>query len=253
MKRVTVHLPLSTSEGGPFEAKPVPDGLNWDYWLGQAPKVDYCPERCHYQFRWWYEYSGGVMTDWGAHHMDVAYWALDLENSGPLTIDGTRTKLPNIANGYNTPKHPIVQYTLPGDVVLDVVADYEGVMFEGESGTIFVNRGRITGKPIEQQNADNGLKEKTMAAVTELFKGNTAKMGDHMGNFFEAFKLGKHPISDVAGQHRAVSACHLGNISIRLARKLTWDAAKEDFVGDSEASAMLKREPREPYGFKPVA
>ncbi len=209
IKKVTVQLPLSTAEGGPFNPQPLPEGLNWDFWLGQAPKVDYCPERCHALFRWWYEYSGGICTDWGAHHMDVAHWALDVENSGPLSIDGTKTQLPNVPGGYNTPKLVTVDFLYPGDVHVQLIAQPpgdEGVLFEGEHGRMFVNRGRITGKPIEEQDADATLKDKTMASVKDLFKGNTAKMGDHMGNFFEAWKYGKWPISDVASQHRSVSA-----------------------------------------------
>jgi myo-inositol 2-dehydrogenase / D-chiro-inositol 1-dehydrogenase len=257
IKKVTVSLPLSTEQGGPFPAQPVPEGLNWDFWLGQAPAVDFCPERCHYRFRWWYEYSGGIATDWGAHHMDVAQWALDVENSGPLTIDGSTTQLPDPAlGGFNTPKLVTVDYQYPGDIHVQLLAQPpgdEGVLFEGENGRIYVNRGRITGKPIEEQDADPALKDSIMADVEKLFKGNTAKMGDHMGNFFEAWKFGKWPISDVESQHRSVSACHLGNLSIRLKRKLTWDAAKEEFVGDSEANAMLKRNQREPYRTQPIA
>jgi predicted dehydrogenase len=256
IKKVTVQLPLSTEQGGPFAAQPVPEGLNWDFWLGQAPSVDYCPERSHFRFRWWYEYSGGIATDWGAHHMDVAHWALDVENSGPLTIDGTKTELPTVPGGFNTPKFVTVDFTYPGDIQLQMQAQPpgdEGVMFEGENGRIFVNRGRLTGKPIEEQDASPQLKKKTMADVEKLFKGNTAQMGDHMGNFFEAFKFGKWPISDVESQHRSVSACHLANLSIRLRRKLTWDAAKEQFVGDSEADAMLTRPQRSPYQVRSVS
>ncbi len=256
IKKVTVQLPLSTEEGGPFAVQPVPEGLDWDFWLGQAPKVDYCPERSHARFRWWYEYSGGIATDWGAHHMDVAHWALDVENSGPMTIDGTKTSLPELPGGFNTPKLVTVDYLYPGDVHVQMLAQPpgdEGLLFEGEKGRLFVNRGRITGKPIEEQDADAKLKEAIMAEVVKLFKGNTAKMGDHMGNFFEAWKYGKWPISDVASQHRSVSACHLGNLSIRLKRKLTWNAAKEEFVGDSEANSMLKRAQRDPYKVRSVA
>jgi predicted dehydrogenase len=256
IKKVVVQLPLSTEQGGPFAAQPIPDGLNWDFWLGQAPQVDYCPERSHFRFRWWYEYSGGIATDWGAHHMDVAHWALNVENSGPLTIDGTKTELPNIPGGFNTPKFVTVDFTYPGDIHLQMQAQPpgdEGVLFEGENARIFVNRGRLTGKPIEEQDASPQLKERIMADVEKLFKGNTAEMGDHMGNFFEAFKHGKWPISDVESQHRSVSACHLANLSIRLRRKLSWDATQEQFVGDSEADAMLTRPQRSPYQVRSVS
>ena len=248
MKKVTVSLPLSTSEGGPFDAKPIPENLNWDLWLGQAPKVDYCPERCHFQFRWWYEYSGGIVTDWGAHHLDIAQWALDVDRSGPLTVDGSKTVLPKIANGYNTPKNPVIEYIYPGEIVVEVTSGNEGILFEGENGRIFVNRGRITGKQIEDQDKDQKLKDLTSEWITKVYNGG--KPGSHMGNFFECLKTRTQPISDVVTQHRSVSACHLGNISVRLQRKLTWDAKAEKFVGDDEADKMVGREQREPYQIK---
>ena len=251
------NLPLSTEEGGPFAAQPVPEGLNWDFWLGQAPKVDYCPERCHFRFRWWYEYSGGIVhrlgrpshgrRPVGAGRREL--WPDDDRRHGHETArDSRRLQHAQAGDGQLSSIRATCTCTLqaqpPGD---------EGVMFEGEKGRIFVNRGRITGKPIEEQDADPKLKESIMADVEKLYKGNTAKMGDHMGNFFEAWKFGKWPISDVESQHRSVSACHLANISIRLKRKLTWDAAKEQFVGDSEADGMLKRPQREPYQLRAVS
>jgi predicted dehydrogenase len=245
IRKVTVSLPLSTEEGGPFAAQPVPGSLNWDFWLGQAPKVDYCPQRCHFVFRWWYEYSGGVVTDWGAHHMDVAQWGLDVDRSGPLTIDGSKTVMPKIENGYNTPKYPSIVYTYPDDIVVELTAGDEFVLFEGEQGRIKVNRGRLTGKPIEDQDQDKSLQDLTNEWMVKLYGGG--KPGNHMRNFFESVKSRALPISNIFTQHRSVSACHLGNISARLGRKLTWDAKAEKFVGDDEADKMLSRAQREPY------
>ncbi|MEZ6061699.1 MAG: Gfo/Idh/MocA family oxidoreductase [Planctomycetaceae bacterium] len=246
--RVDVVLPGPAPAGGPYENKPVPDGLNWDRWLGQTPLVEYCTERCHGSFRWWFEYSGGMMTDWGAHYVDIAHWALDCEESGPLAIDGSATKLPNIPNGYNTPTDYSVDMMYPHDVNVKITSGGDhGVLITGEKGRIFVDRGKITGKPIEEQDADEGLKSKILDSATALFKGNTARMGDHMGNFFEAFLHGKHPVSDVVSQHRVVSACHLANISIRLGRAINWDSAKEMITGDDEANTWLSREQREGY------
>jgi predicted dehydrogenase len=245
MKKVTVSLPLSTKEGGPFDAKPVPDGLNWETWLGQAPLVDYCSERCHQDFRWWYEYSGGIVTDWGAHHLDIAQWGLGVDKSGPLTIDGSQTNLPKVPGGFNTPRQPSIFYTYPGDVVVEVTTGNEGVLFEGEKGRIYVNRGRITGKPIEDQDQDKSLQDLTSEWIATVY-GNR-KPGNHMGNFFESVQSRELPVSDIYSQHRSVSGCHLGNISIRLGRKLTWDAKAEMFPGDDEANRMLNREQREGY------
>jgi myo-inositol 2-dehydrogenase/D-chiro-inositol 1-dehydrogenase len=250
LKSITIELAPKGEEGGPFANEPIPPKLDWDLWQGQAPAHDYCHQRCHFTFRWWYEYSGGTMTDWGAHLLDIAFWAMNIENGGPLTVDGSETKLPNIPNGYNTPKRPIVYYTFPGDVKVKVTAgEGRGLLFEGDQGRIFVSRSRLTGKPIEEQDANPDLKAKIMEGAKALFKGNTAQMGNHMGNFFEAFKHKLHPISDVESQHRAVSACHIGNISIRLGRPLKWDAVKEEFIDDSEANGMLKRVQRAPYQF----
>ena len=236
LQKVTVTLPESTLEGGPFDSKPVPEHLNWGFWLGQAPTVNFIPERCHYTFRWWYEYSGGVMTDWGAHHMDIAHWAMDMEDSGPLTIDAKGT-IPDIPSGYNTPKYFTVDMTYPGGVELTVNIGDNGVLFEGDQGRIFVNRGRLTGKPVEDLE-ENPLPEDRVA----LYESN-----DHMGNFIECVRERKQPVSNAAAHHRSLSACHLANISLRLGRKLNWDPETETFQGDDEANAMISRTQRAPY------
>jgi predicted dehydrogenase len=245
---IDVVLPGPAPAGGPFASQPIPEGLNWDTWLGQTPFVDFCPERCHGTFRWWFEYSGGMMTDWGAHYVDIVHWALDCENSGPTLIDGSATRLPEVSNGYNTPVNYSVKLTYPNNVTVNISSGGDhGVMITGDKGRIFVDRGRITGKPIEVQDADDKLKTETLDAANALFRGNTGRMGDHMGNFFEAFMHGKHPVSDAVSQHRVVSACHLANISIRLGRPLKWNPSEELFVGDDEANTWLKRDQRPNY------
>jgi len=240
LQKVTVTLPDSTLTGGPFENKPVPSNLNWDFWLGQAPAVAYCPERCHYTFRWWYEYSGGVMTDWGAHHMDIAHWAMGMEDSGPRTVHG-HAKLPHIENGYNTPKYFTIDCEYPNDVQLRVQIGDNGVLFEGEEGRVFVNRGKIMGAPVKKFLDQYSMDERP--SDWKLL----VKSDNHMGNFFDCIKSRETPVSDVASHHRTISACHLCNISMRLGRKLQWDAVKEQCVGDSEANAMLSRDQRSPY------
>lgn len=240
LQNVTVTLPDSTKAGGPFESKPVPENLNWEMWLGQAPDAAYSPERCHYTFRWWYEYSGGVMTDWGAHHMDIAHWAMGMEDSGPLSVHG-HAEMPNIESGYNTPKNFTIDCEYPDDVQLHVQIGDNGVLFEGDEGRIFVNRGKLTGAPVEKFLEKYSMEERP-SDWTLLVKSD-----NHMGNFFDCIKSRETPVSDVASHHRSITACHLSNISMRLGRKLEWDAKNEKFVGDSEANAMLNREQRSPY------
>lgn len=239
VRRVTCAIggaPQSES----FEPMPVPDGLNWDMWLGQAPEVPYTEKRCHYEFRWWYEYSGGKMTDWGAHHVDIASWAIGADHTGPVSVEGT-AKHPDVPNGYNTATEFSVncRYADGTDVVIRHDTD-NGITFEGEKGKFFVSRGSLKGKPVDELK-DNPLPED---AIEKLYGG---KPTSHMANFFDCVKSRKQPISDVHTHHRAMTTCHLANIAIRLGRPLRWDPEKEQIVGDSEAQSWQAREQRKGY------
>lgn len=229
--------------GGPFIPQPVPSHLDWDMWLGQAPKVDYIPERCHNTFRWWFEYSGGMMTDWGAHHLDIAHWGMQMEHTGPLRIDGRGT-LPTIKNGFNTPSEFEVDMVYPGELPLKLLVKKDtrsGVLFEGENGRIFVSRRTLAGKPVEQL-AEEPLPED---AISKLYRGK--QPGSHMRNFVECIRSREKPISDIESQHRSTTALHLANISIRLGRPIQWHPESETISGDEEASGMLSRTPRPGY------
>ena len=226
--------------GGPFEPMPVPPELNWEMWLGQAPLADYTKNRCHYEFRWWYEYSGGKLTDWGAHHVDIATWAIGADPSGPISVEG-QAKHPNVPNGYNTATEFLVTCKYKDGTDLIIRHDTEnGITFEGDKGTFFVSRGSLTGKPVEE------LKDHTLpeGAVEKLYGG---KPTGHMANFFQCVKSRKQPISDVFSHHRSITTCHLANIAIRLGRKLNWDPDAEQIVGDSEAQSWQSRAQRKGY------
>jgi predicted dehydrogenase len=148
--------------GGPFPKIAPPAELDWDMWLGQASSVDYIEQRGHYNFRWWYEYSGGKFTDWGAHFVDTATWAIqqDQEGMGPIEIDGADAKhpvpfkdgYPTVDNCYNTSPDFAVKCKFANGIEMNVTSRGDaGILFEGAKGRIFVDMGRITGKPIEQK------------------------------------------------------------------------------------------------------
>ena len=248
LQRVTCATSANPT-GGPFETWRVPKHFNWELWQGQTPDVPYIPERSHYTFRWWYEYSGGKMTDWGAHHIDIAQWAID---SLPISIDG-KGEHPNTPNGYNvaTAFGATVKYANGVELV---IADHgrNGIMFEGDQGRLFVNRGTVAGVPVDQLK-DNPLpREKfTVYDYDNLTRpersGKLDAIINHMGNFFDCIESRKTPISDLESQHRSVSTCHLANISVRLGRPLKWDPAKEVFIDDADANTWLKREQRKGY------
>ena len=248
LERVDIVLG-KTPTGGPFEERKPPKNLNWDLWQGQTTDVPYIEERCHFTFRWWQDYSGGEMTDWGAHHIDIGQWGI---GAAPIAVHG-KAKYPNIKNGYDQPIDFHAEYKFPGGVVMTVSDEgRNGVLFTGSKGRVFVNRGTVSGKPVEDLANDPLPREKfTVYDYDNLSRperaGKLDAIVNHMGNFFDCVRSRKQPISDIESQHRSVSTCHLGNISMLLDRPLQWDAEKEQFIGDDEANKLLKREQRKGF------
>ncbi len=251
LKKITVTLGKNVA-GGPFERVAPPRHLNWELWQGQTPDVPYIAERCHFTFRWWYEYSGGQMTDWGAHHIDIAQWATGYDRSGPVRIEGT-ARYPDVADGYNVALDYFARYTFANGVVLEILDDgRNGILFEGDKGRLFVNRGTIDGVPVERLEAEPLPREKfSLYEFDNLERpermGKLDAITNHMGNFFDCVATRKQPVSDVWSSHRSTATCHLGNIAMRLGRPLTWDPEREEFADDAEANGLLKREQRAGY------
>jgi len=276
LRQVWIALPYYTTKAPPFATEPVPSHLNWDLYQGQAPASDYCRARTHANFRWWYEYAGGIVTDWGNHHMDIAHWGADCESTGPVSIDA-RGLFPNAgaADSFNTPDRFFSRMIYPNGVEMlyfssvndrqryggiaeqheemtaekaaflfgsdcpDEIRSFDrnGIMFIGETPRVFVNRGGAYGKPNED------LKENPLPADAWRVKPSD----NHMGNFFACVASREEPVSPVRIQHRTITACHLTNISLRLGRKLAWDPQSQQIVGDDEANGRLRRDQRSPY------
>jgi len=240
-------------KGGPFKKEDPPKELDWDMWLGQAPLVDYIKERCHYQFRWWYEYSGGKFTDWGAHHVDIATWAIgeDQEGHGPIEIDGTdahhpvefKDGYPTVDDCYNTSHDYAVNCKFASGIEMVITSRGDnGILFEGTKGRIFVNRSKITGTPIEE-NWDEG--KFGPEDLTRLYKGKPHE--GHKHNFYRCIREGGLPVSDVFTHVQAMSTCHLAAIAARLGRVIKWDPKAEKILGDDQAASFFAREQRKGY------
>jgi predicted dehydrogenase len=249
IKKVTVGINGSPT-GGPFPVVEAPKELDWNMWQGQALAVPYREKRCHYEFRWWYEYSGGKFTDWGAHHVDIAQWALreDAKGKGPVTIDGTDAKhpvpfkdgYPERDDSYNTSHDFAVNCTFPSGVEMVVTSRGDnGILFEGEKGKLFVNRGKITGAPVEEAWDKDAFGD---ADVVTLYKGKPFE--GHKNNFYRCIREGGLPVSDVFSHVIAMNTCHLTAIAARLGRTISWDPATETITGDAQAAAMMARAPR---------
>jgi predicted dehydrogenase len=247
---------------------PPPASLNWDMWLGQAPMADYREKmfgkflktRGHHEFRWWYEYSGGKLTDWGAHHVDIALWALagdEMAQTGPHTIEPVHfahpvpfeNGYPTIVDRYNTATTFTIRCEFPGGaqiVIRNETPEGNGILFEGTTGKFHVGRSleSFFGAPVDD------LQTRPLPAdlMSHLYKGR--KPGNHMRNFAECVKSREQPVSDVYTHHRAVSICHLANIAMRLGRTIKWDPKSEQIVGDREARLLQAREQRKGYEIK---
>ncbi len=233
--------------GGPFQESEVPRGLDWDFWKGPTPDVAYIKERCHYEFRWWYEYSGGKLTDWGAHHNDIAQWGLGKDDTGPVAVTAVGSDLPkDQAHNYNCHHHFAVTSEYADGTRLVTTSEGEnGNRFIGEDGWIFVSRGRI------EASDPKLLSEPLGADAVRLYNtGNNRRSNDnHMANFLEGVRTRRRPICDVEVGHRSASVCHLQAIALRVGRPLRWDPRAEQFVGADadKGNAMIAREYRSPW------
>ena len=265
LKKVTCGI-NAFQPSPPIPVAPVPEGLDWDFWLGPAPKVEYraLPKvregygggvpfhsNGHYSFRNWHEYSGGRMTDWGAHHVDIANWAIGATETGPRKITplefemGTeygRDGYPIAKDRYNVATKFRVQADMPGGVEMLIKSDGDnGILFEGTKGRFFVNRGKIVGKPVEDLEA-NPLPD---GALNDVYGGPVTN--NHVVNLINSMKSRKQPISDVWSHNRMLEICHLSNIAMRLDRPLEWNPDTREIVDDEQANSFLSRESRKGY------
>lgn len=252
LKKVDVVLGKNATSDSLIPRSP-PAHLNWNLWQGQTPNVPYIEERSHYTFRWWFEYSGGQMTDWGAHHVDIAQWAI---NAMPIEFRGSGN-LPRKENAFNVPIDFGAQVRYANGVEMTISDHGEnGIMFTGDAGRIFVNRGKISGAPVEALSSNPFPRDAWKVYDFDNFarpprSGKLDSIINHMGNFFDCVQSRRTPISDIVSQHRSISTCHLANIAIRLGRTLKWNPEKELFVDDPQANQWLQREQRK--GFETTA
>jgi predicted dehydrogenase len=254
VSRAEVWLPAGLRQG-PFKTSAVPAGFDYDFWLGQTPKVDYVRERTHFSFRYWWEYSGGTMTDWGAHHNDIVTWAMGLDGTGPVSVEGKQL-VEMIPGGFTAASEYDVTYTYADGFVhrcqsttasewhggvKDKAGQQHGIKFIGDKGWIWVTRSEITAS--DRQLLTQPLPE----GASRVYASN-----DHMGNFIDCIKTRKPTICPAEVGHRSASIAHLGVIAIRLGRKLQWDPIKEQFVGDAEANGHVAREMRKGYDYSMI-
>ena len=235
---VLVGIARANHPGEPGPDSAPPAELDYNFWLGPAKVRPYNKKRIHYNFRFFWDYSGGQMTNWGAHHIDIAHWGLGMDDSGPLEVEGTAEFNPK--GWHEVTEKCRIDYKYAGGITLTVGQEQSdipmGTTFIGDKGKIHVNRGVLKSEPgdiIKQPIGDDEVK---------LYKSN-----NHHQNFLECVKSRELPICDVEIGHRTATACHLGNIAVRLGQKVQWDPKKEQVVGNDDVAAMLERPYRSPW------
>jgi predicted dehydrogenase len=237
LQRIYVKLPAGPGGPGDPTPQPVPPGFDWELWLGPAPWAPYCSGRTHWNFRWITDYSGGMLTDWGAHCLDTAQWGNDTERTGPVEIEGTGKCYPQ--GLYDTYYEYHLRYVYANSVEMLVDSGGVGVRFEGTDGWVGNDGwiGKLEASAPEILNSVIGPNEIHL---------ETCFAGEHR-NFLDCVKSRKEPYFPAEIGHRCCSVAHLGNIAMRLGRKLSWNPDREQFLNDDTANQMLARASREPW------
>jgi predicted dehydrogenase len=247
--------------------EPPPPELNYDMWLGQAPWMPYVPARCHGNFRWNRAFSGGVLTDWGAHMIDLAQWGLATETTGPVSIEG-QGRFPHPQDVHNTPTDFRIQYQYADGVTLTVSAGAAepdstathdgpvvgrtanpGIRFEGIEGWIESHgwRGSLRASRRSMLDAEVDAGRLDIVRPSEVIARTDSYRGGEHRNFIDCVKSRRPCYAPAETGHRSITVAHIGNIAMQLGRKLQWDAQAERFVGDPEADRLLSRQQREPW------
>jgi len=228
----TVHvgIPGNNRTCGPtWVPETVPEGLDYNFWLGPTPWEPYVKLRCHYTFRFILDYSGGQVTNWGAHHLDIAQWGLGMDSSGPVEVIG-RGEFPRTGLFTTATKVYFECIYENGARLICQTNDKTGITFQGAEGWIYVNRGEIEAEP-----------KSLLESVIRPDEQHLYRSNDHKQNFLDCVKTRREPIASAQTGHRSATVCHLGNIAMLIGRKLKWNPQSERFIGDFQANQMLSR------------
>lgn len=237
LKKIEVILPKQPGNAGDPTPQPVPPELDYDMWLGPAPEAPYAKDRVHFNFRWIWDYSGGIICDWGTHLFDTAQWANDSERTGPIEIEGTGSFWEG--GLYNTVKDYDVTFRYANGVIMTCKPGNPSIRFIGTGGWV----------------GNHGWRAELEASSPEILKSvigpndihlYTNPEGEHH-DFLQCVKSRKDPYFPAEIGHRVSTVCHLANIAIRLGRKLKWDPKAERFENDDQANAMRSRPMRKPW------
>ena len=242
IKRVEVGLPSGhTDFAGTFGLEtlgPPPESLDYDFWIGPAPYVPYCPARVHKNWRWNMDFGGGQLMDWVGHHVDIAHWGLGFDEKGPIEIEGWG-EFPKTGI-YNSPTRYYLRVKYEDGLPMLIAGGHpeirSGTKWIGELGWVWCNRGGLEASPSYLLDEDIGPEE------IRLYRSR-----DHFQNFLDCIKSRKKTITPHEVAHRSASVGHLGVIAMEVGRKIRFDPRTESILGDPEAERLLSRAYRSPW------
>ncbi len=238
----TVRLCHARNRTHPCEPhQPVPANLDWDMWLGPAPWADYHPLRCHHTFRWFMDYGGGSLADNGVHMFGVVSWAMNTDETGPVSIEATGRQAPD--NLYDAPVEMTVRYRF-ADPDFEMIWQQPGPDPDGPKLSIDFVGTDATLSGFWEFQVTEGEADLSPTRNDEL---HLVESDSHSGNWLDCIASRRRPVMDVAIGHRVTSFSHLGNIAYLLGRKLEWDPAAERFVDDDQANLLIHVPYREPW------
>ena len=258
LRTIRIGLPIDPS--GEVEPEmPVPAGLNYDMWLGSTPQVYYTEKRVHpqgdYSRPGWLrceQFGAGMITGWGVHHIDIAHWAMDLEYSGPVEVEA-KAEFPKSGLWDVHGKYSITARYANG-VTMRISDEFpNGVRFEGDDGWLFVTRGdyaATASDPVAQganRKALDAGDPRILASAIGPGEIHLYDSSDQHGNWLDCIRTRRPPIAPVEVGHRTCSACLVSHIAMKRGHPLKWDPARERFVGDAAANALLSRPMRAPW------
>ena len=239
--KTTIGYPNKVGPGPGWSPMRVPEGFDYDMWLGPAPKVPYHKDRCLYRFRFIKDYAGGQITNFGAHSNDLAQWGLGMDQSGPVEVEYVSADWRPEGSLFDTPIALEVRYRYANGVEMTCKSSKErmvGVRFEGTEGWI-----EATAYGWRAESEPASLVAEKFPDGTLAFDATTA----HVRNFLDCVKSREEPAATGEIGHRSATVCNLGSIAVRLGRTVKWDPVNETFPGDEEANQMLNRPMRSPW------
>lgn len=241
----------AVSPGPGWQPMPVPEGFDYEMWLGPAPQAPYHLDRCLYRFRFLLDYSGGQTTNFGAHSNDIAQWGLGTDDTGPIEVEDTGAEWPSRGSLFTTATKVSfrARYANGTELICQTAKPGFGTRFEGTEGWVEFGYKGVQTSPESLKTSKIGPNEIHLPVSNPARQEDASRnyIPDHVRNLIDCVKSRQDPVEPVEVGHHTATLCHLGNIAMKLRRKLHWDPAREQFANDEEANRMLVRPMREPW------